>query len=221
MPQTPTVRIAALAVAATVSGMFFVLLYLVPILRHYGTGIALFASVVAALSGAGLYRAASAALWKSFRTSLTLRKWMLGRNFLEGTWVGHYERGGQSVVTVEFHSQANDIMEINGHEIDTDGNLISQWTSYAAALDARGTSLIYAYHCDVMWRQGSHDGVAKFTLRRRDERSAAVELLGYAADLTDGKKDTNRQYKVSDTIIEDKDALEQARRLFPRLAMNR
>jgi hypothetical protein len=227
MPQTPWIRIASVAVAATVTIMFFVLFYLIPLLRSYGTTAAAVGYFATLLGGASIYRQISTYVWKFFQSSLTLRKFLLGPAFIEGTWVGHYVRYGRSIFTVEHHYQASDQIEITGREIDITGKPLSSWKSYVAALDAKGATLTYAYDCDIFARQGSHLGIARFDLHRQNATGwkawtpfgnatsqPPYKLTGFSLDTTDGEKDVNMEYKVSDGPLDDQEALDRAKEYF-------
>jgi hypothetical protein len=207
-------RIAGYAVAVTVTIIFTVIWFVAPFLQNIENSFKAAASALGVLGSAATYRAVVAFLWRLFRRNLWIRRWVLGRVFLEGTWVGHYVRGTQHIVTVEFYDQESGEIKIEGQEIDAGGNTLSDWESYAASLNYAGDVVIYAYECDVFARGGKHAGIARFRLVRADKRSKPDRLDGYSADLTDGQKDPNYEYKISDYRMDKVPALAKAREKF-------
>jgi hypothetical protein len=65
----------------------------------------------------------------------------------------------------------------------------------------------------VFETSGEHEGIGSFEIVCESNKYPN-RLNGYAADLTNGKKDANREHKINDRIIPANKALEEARRIF-------
>ncbi|HXW70324.1 MAG TPA: hypothetical protein VEK34_02595 [Methylocella sp.] len=206
-------RIAGYAVAATVTVAVAAIVFVEPYLLNMELQSKIGVWLITLLGSAATYRTISASLWSLFNRSLCVRRIALGRMFLEGTWIGHYVRSGQHIVTVEFYDQKDGELRITGAEINSTSATLSHWQSFAASIDYRGETVTYAYACDIFGRSGTHDGIARFTLVRKGKKSA-FELDGYSADLTDGVKDANYEYKISDRQIDRSDALLRAKEIY-------
>jgi hypothetical protein len=169
---------------------------------------------VGTVASLGLYRAISAALLGVFRRSLWFRRRILGPVFLEGTWVGFLAHGGSHHFTVEWIDQESGETKIAGREFDASGHAYATWKSAASSVDVGNSRLTYAYSCDIFVQNSGHNGLAVFELVPRGKRKPPHVLDGYSADLTNGNKNTNREYKVSHDHIADDVALEYARSIF-------
>ena len=99
--------LALISTAVTVGMMFFGFAWVAPSLREmempYGIAVGA-AGMVASL---GVYRLLATGLLWLFGKSLLLRKRILGMEFLEGTWVGHYTHGAEHRFTIEFIDQSS------------------------------------------------------------------------------------------------------------------
>ena len=84
------------------------------------------------------------------------------------------------------------------------------------SVDNQRKRLVYAYSCDVFETSRGHQGIGSFEIRRVSNKYPDM-LDGYAADLTNGKYDANREYKIGDRNVADGKALEEARRIFDSL----
>ena len=98
MRDDPTAIIGTAAVVATVTAMFAVLRYVVPLIQPYSTSaqLARTSRSFGLVGSAGIYRTISQLLWGRFRRWRWLRQFAFGPNFVESTWVGHYVRDGSA-----------------------------------------------------------------------------------------------------------------------------
>jgi hypothetical protein len=71
--------------------------------------------------------------------------------------------------------------------------------------------LIYSYRCEILARKVTHQGIAVFDFQRASASAAPHAMEGYSADLTDGVRTPSKEKKVSDTFLDNKQALEAAR----------
>jgi hypothetical protein len=142
-----------------------------------------------------------------------LRKLVLGRSFLEGTWVGHYVKDGKDLFTIERINQASGATVLLGRELKSDGKTRARWASDAVSIDETRMQLTYAYTCDVFERKHTQQGLGTFTIVR--ENSWWPDKLdGYAADLIDGVPDPNIEIKISCREISDAHAIAKAKEYF-------
>ena len=206
-------RIGALAASITVALMFIGLVKLQPTLATLSNQGDLLAGATTVLLSVGLYVLVLRLLVWLFGHWQLLRKLILGRTFLEGTWVGHYFKDGKDVFTIENIDQKSGFTVIRGRELKSDGGTRARWASDAVAIDDARMQLTYAYTCDVFERKHTQQGLGSFSIIR--EKSYWPDKLdGYAADLIDGEADPNIEIKVSCGEIPDVEALKKARALF-------
>jgi hypothetical protein len=133
---------------------------------------------------------------------------------LEGTWVGQIKRSPIEY-TVEQFRFINGEIEIEGQSYLEDKTMKSHWTSKAFGLDIKNRKLVYAYECTTEGVLKPPEGVASFGLQWSDSNLKSCDILeGFAADLSDGKKDTNTEYKASDICLSFDDGFEQAVKIF-------
>jgi hypothetical protein len=209
-------RLGQIATAATVTVMFGVVLFAVPVLHAFASTwhVKAVMTVAAGLGSPCIYKLIASTLLGVFRRSLAVRKFVLGHEFLEGTWVGFYVHEGQNRFTVEFFDQESGDIVISGREFDATGSTRVTWDSFTAGLDVKTDRLTYAYECDIFQDKSQHQGMAVFRLRRDGKHKPAAILDGYSADLIDAKKDPNCEHKISDGRVTDKAALARAREIF-------
>ncbi len=209
-----TDRISQLATAATVTVMFFSLLWLHPFLAGWSTTYHVAGSAAAALASAAIYRfLADRALWL-FRRWQFLRKLVLGNAFIEGTWVGHYVHNNEHRFTIEQIDQSSGTTVIHGREFDADEKARAKWNSNAVSIDMTRRELLYSYTCQVFVTKHVQEGLGVFAIVFEVPGKAARTLDGYSVDLIDGDRDPNTEHKISDSVVKDEFALAEARRIF-------
>jgi hypothetical protein len=207
-------RLSQVATAATVAVMFFAVVWLQPILRTFPPTYGLASAVAGAVASVGVYRLLSTAFLWLFSKTLWLRKLILGRGFLEGTWVGHYTRSNDHFITVEYIEQASGQTRINGREFDAAGKTRASWASDTVSVDTERMRLVYAYTCTVFHRKHVQEGLGVFTMIRESSGTAPNKLDGYAVDLIDADRDPNTELKISDEPVSDAQALAEAKNKF-------
>lgn len=204
-------RFGSVAVAATVVIMFLVMGVVIPMFESVSASYQAAAVAAGVLGSMALYRGIASLLFAAFQKNLRFRKFVLGPEFLEGTWVGFFSHGDSCHFTVEFFNQESGGTKITGREIDSDGKTYASWNSDATSVSTEDRKLLYAYTCDLSGSAGKHQGIAVFSMVGSGKMSPPDVLDGYSCDLTDGKKNTNKEYKISDDCVDDHKALVQAR----------
>jgi hypothetical protein len=207
-------RLSWLATVATVAMMFAVLTWAQPFIASLRTSYAIASGGGAIVASLGVYRLIADALRWSLRKVLWLRKLVLGRQFLEGTWVGHYLSNGEHRFTIEFIDQAGTVPILHGREVDAQGDTLASWASDTMSIDIDRRLVLYSYTCRVFRRKHVHEGLGVFTIVCEEPGQAAMKLDGYAVDLVDGNRDPNTEYKIADTAVSDSWALERAQEIF-------
>lgn len=169
------------------------------------------ASVVA---GAVVYKVLLTLLIWLFKRSRLVRKTLLGARFVEGTWIGHYDRNGETLLTIEVIDQRDEQIEIAGRAIDRAHRLHTRWNSNSAAVTPSGKLLFYSYNCRVLAKNAGHEGMGTFQV---DEIGGGepLKLTGYSIDASDGQADANIEYKIGPIGMTDAAIFEEARKKFP------
>lgn len=209
-----TDRIAWAATASTVAVMFLALVWLQPLINALPLGYGLVGTLAAGTASLGVYRLLSSAFISLFGKVRWLRRLILGKGYLEGTWVGHYFHDGQNFFTVEFIDQSTGEPRIHGRELDQSGKTRASWVSDTVSVDTDRMRLVYVYTCTVYHRRHVQEGLGFFSIVRESLDRAPTKLDGYAVDLIDADRDPNIEYKVSDEPMTDGKALKRAKELF-------
>lgn len=169
--------------------------------------------LVASLGAYASYRLMSVAMIWAFSRSAWLRAKLLGDSYIEGTWIGCYERDGQTMISVEAIDQRGEHIQIQGRQFDLDGKLHAQWVSRSAAIDERAGVFTYAYDCTLLDLARTHAGVGVFHIERVAGRPPS-HLHGYAIDTSDGRMDPNNEVRIGGLGLDDGAVLAEARRRF-------
>jgi hypothetical protein len=207
-------RIAGWVAGATGSATFAAMVFLAPLVSSADLSTKAVATLTAGLSSVTLYKILSWGFNWLFCKIRFIRKLLLGKAFLEGTWVGHYKRDGHSRFTVETIDQREGETRISGREFDHDSNTLANWTAEAAFIDVRGESLVYVYACDVYATSHQHKGVGVFKLLMPQAQGTVDQIDGYSVDILDNPKNTNKEFRIDSEIRGDAAILAEARRLF-------
>jgi hypothetical protein len=207
-------KISGLSVTV-VSGIIFVgVVFLSPLLSAAASSQKVGAALVTAITSFGLYRLFTIGIRFAFGRFQSVRKFLLGRYFLEGTWVGHWIHEERHVFTVEVISQEKGEPKVVGRQFGEDGKTQADWASEVAIIDRQKEHLIYVYSCDVYRTKHQQNGIGIFKLVRPSSKSAPDVLDGYAVDLVDADKDCNTEYKISDDEVATDYALQKAKEKF-------
>lgn len=207
-------RLSWMASAATVAIMFFAIILLQPFILTLQPTYIFAGGMAAVIASLGIYRLLAGCLLWIFGKSVFLRKLILGKGFLEGTWVGHYQHAGEHRFTIEFIDQARGTTSVQGREFDAAGKTRASWSSDTVSIDVSRLQLIYAYTCKVFDSKHVQEGLGVFAMVCETAGKAPNKIDGYAVDLIDGDRDPNTEHKISDTPVSDKHALTCAKQIF-------
>jgi hypothetical protein len=212
----PVDRFNSTVMTITVAVMYVVIEHVIPLVPLAGLPAETSKAIIVLLSTVGTYTAAAKALYLTFDHSVWVRQFVLGPSFLAGTWIGCYSgANNQRRFTVEIFEQRLNRIVVRGWAFAEDGKLHADWISDTAEVDPRVGTLVFSYNCQVYASKTKHQGIAVFHFVRPDHKTAANELIGYSADLTDGERTQNHEFKLSDTGKPLDEALQAAREEFP------
>jgi hypothetical protein len=208
-------RLASLTIATTVVVMFIGVVIVAPKLQSANAASIITAGAASALVSVGIYRLIAALFLWLFKKCRAIRRFALGAGYLEGTWVGHYKDSESKLrFTIEFIDQSSGETKIHGREIDQTGATRGSWKSDSVSVDPQNQRIIYNYSCGMHENRADQRGIAVFDLITQEDGGYPSILDGYAADLIDGQKDPNKEYKISETAVKDEFALIEAHRIF-------
>ncbi len=207
-------KIASISIVFTTSVMFSGIVFLNEIFPETTQNEKLIGLITTGLTSFGVYKLIAQSILYLFNKSQKLRKLILGRAFLEGTWVGHWKHNNENVFTIETINQENGEVIISGRQFGDDLKTQADWSSEAVFVDLRRERIIYAYSCDVYRTNHQQNGIGVFKMIRPRAGDAPSVLDGYAVDMIDGDKDANREHKISDKIVETNKAIEEAKKIF-------
>lgn len=198
----------------TIAVMYLVIQHLFPML-HLNKAVDPYLKPISAIVlSAGLYKLFASLLLSSFRRFLWVKRFILGANYLNGTWIGKFRLGDSSTVfTVEHFEQTLSSLVIRGQAFYTSGESYAQWHSVSVSLDETVGRLMYAYNCDKSDDKGSFQGIGVFQFERESETRYPEKIRGYSADLVDGSRCENTETKISETLMSFDDAILKAKQL--------
>jgi hypothetical protein len=213
--MSATYRFHLFVSTLTVTIMFSVFVYILPRFGPINDLNHLYKLIIGFLGSVGTYKALTSGLLGLFDKFIFLRKRILGSQYIEGTWIGCYiNPAGQKRFTIEYFEQTLDRVIIRGQAFTESGEPYGQWLSRAVTVDAEQGALIYAYDCDIHSSNTSFQGIAIFHFERENIRKPPTILNGFSADLVDGVRSANREYKISDTRIDMQEAFKKAKGRF-------
>lgn len=207
-------KIHAFSSTVTVGIMFVSIMFLQPAVSLLGLPEKLVAAAAAVVGSFGIYRLIASVLNSAYEKFLWVRKTLLGKEFLEGTWVGYYENDGYHNFTIEHFDQSKKLTTIHGREFDAEYKPRASWESDSVTIDLNKKRLVYAYSCNVLHKKEVHEGLGSFAIIAEHPSKYPTKLSGYSTDLIDGDRDPNEEVKIADFVTGDIEALEKARKIF-------
>ncbi|MBA1419620.1 MAG: hypothetical protein FAF03_01840 [Epsilonproteobacteria bacterium] len=206
--MTPEYKFQAYVTGFTVSIMYIVITEIIPMFDDIKSWSEYIKPLVTLASTAVVYQTLSKSLLVLARNFNWLKKHLLGVQYLNGTWVGKFTvANDEPIFTVETFEQTLSALHISGEAFDMKGSTYAQWESVAVSID-KGV-LTYTYSCRRNEENFSFEGIGVFKL----DGNPPTYLRGFSADLTDGgKRNENREKKVSDKLLTFDEALELAKK---------
>jgi hypothetical protein len=196
----------------TVALMVVVLSGVIPWLESKQSTSAWISMLVGVGGSTAIYTAAAKLLVILLEHVRWLKKFFLGKDDLQGTWIGTYVNvEGERIYTVEHFEQDLENLAIKGKGFNRQGDVTGEWNSITSAIDSVNKKLIYAYTCDRYKELVQFQGVCVFALERPTSTRRPMTIHGYSADLTEGgKKTENREIRIDDNFLDMKKAFIEA-----------
>jgi hypothetical protein len=185
--------------------------WIVSLIHPWQAGVGKFA--LAYIGSAAFYQLLATALRWLFDQIRVIRKFVLGREFLEGTWIGSFDQSPKKRFTVEHFEQTVDGVVIRGYAFTESDALYADWISRSVTFDSTLGTLTYSYDCNVLDSKTSFQGIAFFNVQRATPRKPPHAMTGYSADLIDGARSTNLETKLSDRQVDLIEARQAAKQL--------
>jgi hypothetical protein len=113
-----------------------------------------------------IYSGAAKILSSLLESVRPLKELIFGKDDLQGTWTGMYEHvDHRRIYSVEHFEQFLDSLNIKGKGFTENGEVNSEWTSTASAIESKDKKLIYAYSCERYLDPAQFQGVCVFFFR--------------------------------------------------------
>lgn len=170
----------------------------------------------------GVYRFLTTILLSLFKNIIFVKKFILGPNYMEGTWVGFFV-GHQNKIKyiVETFEQNLTELKIRGNIYNDNGRFHGSYISHNVTIDTRNGTISYLYDADVINNTHINPGLAKFNFERQNKEAPPTRLIGYSSDLFSPLKLIAFEEKITDkTTIEIKNALEKSVAIYEKYKIN-
>ena len=177
------------------------------------TGVPILDTLVSGLMSYGFYRVVFYTISSFLPKSKKIKKWLLGKKYLEGTWVGFYRgSSGEIRIFYEKYLQTNSIEVINGNSFLLDGTEHSSWQSTSLNMNVAEKKLYFTYQSQGIKDISSGNGYAQFNVFLDSKDKYPIELVGYTFDLPLKMVCESKEKKVKDDLS--KEALLESAKLF-------
>lgn len=152
--------------------------------------------LVTAIISASFYNFIYKILLLSCQRLHPLKKWLLGRSYIEGLWIGYYTSNGVYTYYYEFFEQTLESTSIKGTGVDKDNNCIGTWTILHPYINVDDSKMTYYYEMDELCSPDVTLGYAKATIHW-DKGQNACKLTGFAVDSFSAQKEGFVSIKVN------------------------
>lgn len=183
-----------------ITAMFFGITKLLPLLESIPINIGV-KYAITTFSTIGIYKLIFTLLEFLFNRLRWLRKIIIGRAYIEGTWIGEFsDENNNKYFTIEKFEQSFDEIKLLGIAYDRNGEY-ARWKSIAITVDEKNGTISYHYNCDMTRFSSTHSGIANFNFDTINKHTPPQLITGYSADLTNGIRTTNSEKKISDKLL--------------------
>ncbi|MDT2662544.1 hypothetical protein P7E02_21855 [Enterococcus hulanensis] len=187
------------------------------LIKNYSLLSSIITSALSFILSIGFYRLVFRLLSILFNKSKCFKKWILGKTYLEGIWIGCFVGAtGKKRFFYEIFTQSLDGLMIRGYSFEEDFSPQSTWSVENAVINPHIYGLTYTYLNDSNASTHTNLGLANFTFIL-NKKEKAKELKGYTCDLFNTKKIYSIEKKYSDNVtIEEKEniLIEEARKMY-------
>ena len=173
------------------------------------------AGVVSVLFSFGLYNVLASLLIYLMNKSRWLKKKILSGYYMEGTWVGYYERNNDIRLVIEHFEQDLNRLVIRGRSRMLNGEERAKWYSKTVQIDVISGRLIYVYENGAIRYKGTGlEGIGTFFFQREGVDCPPTELDGFQVDTIDGERVPAKEKKVADVLLPLDIAFEKSLELY-------
>lgn len=213
--MSPSAKFNGLLASATVTIMFFLVIYVTPRLNVLGVDSPLLLTIGALISSAGLYRILSLGMRWLMERWEWLKGIVLGPHYMHGTWIGYFNgHANDKRFMVEHFIQDLEGLVITGRSFTEAKQEHGYWESESTTIDAKKGRLIFTYKFDVLTQKNSLIGIHSSLFERKSAHHAPGAISGFAHDLNDDFRIAVNSIKISNTLLPWDKALEMAEARF-------
>ncbi|NOQ77578.1 MAG: hypothetical protein GQ475_07320 [Methylococcaceae bacterium] len=164
----------------------------------------------------GIYRLLALLMLSAFRKNPILKKWLLGANYMEGTWVGFFlAHDNTPRFFIETFEQDISFLIIRGKAFKQDGTYHGAWVAENTEINTKLGRLTYTYNADIIDNSHTNPGLAVFNFERISKESPPHRMLGFSSDLFAPTKLKSFEEKISDeTSVSLPEALSKAKKIY-------
>jgi len=189
--------------------MFSLITWVQPVIDKFSKYV-ICAYILTIITTVGTYSIVHSALDWVFNRILWIKKKILGKSFIQGTWLGSFYDGVDKYYTVEKFEQTYEDVALSGMAFNKEGVVYAKWTSTAIIINAEKGYISYHYECMVMDKNMTQQGIGEFTFDRKSVNRPPFGLIGFSSDLIDGKRTVNKEKKETDELLEFENAFKIA-----------
>ena len=210
--MNPEQKFHSIVISVTTALVFLVWLGLNQVITKYP----FFAVVLSGLISLGIYRALGVLLLSLLRHVKTVKQFMLGPQYMQGSWAGFFVGHNDRIrFFVETFEQDLSRTVIRGRVFRDDGSFHGSWIAEDASIDPVRGKLTYHYRADAIGNTFINPGIADFDLQRPAQHRPPVGLIGFSSDLFAPQKLMAFEDKVSEeNLLDSSDGLAKAREVY-------
>lgn len=198
--MNPQIKFHSYIVAGTTFIMYGIWHLINDIIILYPTS----AAILALLSTYGIYRLLAKFLLWVFGKIKYIKKCILGANYVEGTWVGIFSsKNGEARYVIETFEQDLSQVVIRGKSFNEDGQILGSWSSDNINIDSKGGKISYYYTSEPFSTPIKNEGIASFHFDRKSGETEPLRMIGFSADLYDGRRISAIKEKFGDKLFID------------------
>lgn len=209
--MSPAARFHATISTITIFVMFWLMTYLLPILKTHTS----LTAIGALVGSVGIYRLLAFGVgWLLLRWHWAKRKFF-GPYYMEGTWVGWFVgHAGDKRIMIEHYAQDFDGVIVKGRSYTDTLKEHGYWATEVVTVDARKGRMVFTYSFDVLTRSAGLTGMSTFDFERTSAHDPPTAISGFAHDLNDPTRIAVHSTKISDKFLRWDDALKVAASKF-------
>lgn len=160
-------------------------------------------TLLAATSSMGIYKLTFNTLSLLMRKSKSIKKSILGKSYLEGTWAGfYYGVSGNVRFFIETFEQDIDSLKMKGITYNETQKFHNTYFSDYININLNKKEINYLYTVQSSQENTDGTGLARFDFYYKENSSFPYKLLGITKDRHLTKQCTGFEIKISDKILD-------------------